>query len=97
MADEEFTVTVDGQDHKFGDLEANDQQVVAHLKDLDNQLAQLNFRQAQLNASKAFFSDQLVGSLAKKNEENAAAAESSDAADSSQAESSEEKQESASD
>lgn len=66
MAEEEFTITVDGNDHKFSDLQSEDQQVVAHLKDLDNQLAQLNFRQDQLNASKAFFSDQLVASLSKK-------------------------------
>ena len=88
MTDEEFTITVDGKDHKFGDLETGDQQVVAHLKDLDNQLAQLNFRQDQLSASKAYFSDQLVASLSKASQ-NADEAEKSDASEKSKEQASE--------
>ena len=86
MAEEDFTVTVDGLDYKVGDLESDDQQVVAHLRDLDNQLGQVNFRFEQLSAAKAAFSDKLVASLSQKRAEkeeaekaSAASADSSDA------------------
>ena len=85
MSQEEFTITVDGKDYKVSDLENEDQQLVAHLRDLDNQLSQVNFKFEQLSASKAFFSDKLVSSLSQKNSSEA----SSDTAAESVAEESE--------
>ena len=59
----DFTVTVDGTEHKFNDLNDENKLLVSHLRDLDSQIEQLNFRYEQLNASKSFFSDKLVQSL----------------------------------
>jgi len=71
MAEEEFTITVADKEYKLSDLGEEEQQIVAHLRDLDSQLAQVNFRFEQLNASKAFFSDRLVGSLSDNKSESA--------------------------
>ena len=59
----DFTVTVDGAEHKFSDLSDENKLLVSHIRDLDSQVEQLNFRYEQLNASKSFFSDKLVQSL----------------------------------
>ena len=59
----DFTVTVDGTEHKFNDLNDENKLLVSHLRDLDSQIEQLNFRYEQLTASKSFFSDKLVQSL----------------------------------
>jgi hypothetical protein len=45
---------------------------VSHIRDLDAQVDQLNFRFEQLNASKSFFSDKLVASLSVKASEASA-------------------------
>ena len=59
----DFTVTVDGTEHKFNDLNDENKLLVSHIRDLDSQVEQLNFRYEQLSASKSFFSDKLVQSL----------------------------------
>ena len=59
----DFTVTVDGTAHKFNDLNDENKLLVSHIRDLDSQVEQLNFRYEQLSASKSFFSDKLVQSL----------------------------------
>ena len=59
----DFTVTVDGVDHKYSELNDGAKQLVNHVRDLDGQIEQLNYRFEQLNASKTFFSNQLVASL----------------------------------
>ena len=59
----DFTVTVDGVDHKYSELNDGARQLVNHVRDLDGQIEQLNYRFEQLNASKTFFSNQLVASL----------------------------------
>ena len=82
---DEFTINVNGTDHKLSDLEQEDQLVVAQLQDLEAQLSQLGFRSNQLNASKQFFSDKLVESLSKKSVDDAAPAkDSSESANSSE-------------
>jgi seryl-tRNA synthetase len=75
----DFTVTIEGSDYKFSDLTDDNKVLVNHIRDLDAQVEQLNFRFEQLNASKNFFSDKLVWSLnqAKKQAESKAE-ESSD-------------------
>jgi len=73
----DFTVTVDGAEHKFSDLSDENKLLVSHIRDLDAQVDQLNFRFEQLNASKSFFSDKLVASLSTKaSEASEASAES---------------------
>jgi len=59
----DFTVTVDGAEYKFNDLSDENKSLVGHIRDLDSQVEQLNFRYEQLSASKSFFSDKLVQSL----------------------------------
>ena len=68
----DFTVTVDGTEHKFSDLSDENKLLVSHIRDLDAQVDQLNFRFEQLNASKSFFSDKLVASLSTKASEASA-------------------------
>ena len=82
MAEEnEFTINVNGADHKLSDLPKEDQLLVAQLQDLETQLSQLGFRSDQLNASKQFFSDKLVESLSKKSDaDDAQAKDSSESA-----------------
>ena len=80
----DFTITVDGKDYKFDDLEAENKGLVAHIRDLEAQLEQVNFKFEQINASKLFFSDKLIQNLKQPAEqpdapaEEAAASESSD-------------------
>ena len=59
----DFTVTVDGTEHQFSELSDEKKLLVSHIRDLESQVDQLNFRYEQLNASKSFFSDKLVQSL----------------------------------
>ena len=75
MSNEEndFTVSVDGIDHKYSDLKDSSKQLVNHVRDLEVQIEQLNFRFEQLNASKTFFSNQLVASLSEKSEDSESA------------------------
>ena len=42
-------------DYKFSDLTDDNKVLVNHIRDLDAQVEQLNFRFEQLNASKNFF------------------------------------------
>ena len=39
----DFTVTVDGTEHKFNDLNDENKLLVSHIRDLDSQVEQLNF------------------------------------------------------
>ena len=72
----DFTITIEGQEHKFSELSDENKQLVSHVKDLENQIDQLNFRYEQLSASKLFFSDKLIESINEKKdaEERAAKA-----------------------
>jgi len=63
MAEQEFTITVDGNEHKFDDLEPENKGLVTHIRDLESQLEQVNFRFEQLNGAKLFFSDKLIQNL----------------------------------
>ncbi len=85
----DFTITVDGKDYKFDDLEAENKGLVAHIRDLEAQLEQVNFKFEQINASKIFFSDKLVQNLKQPEssapaptEESPASAEASESSDS---------------
>ena len=72
MSNEEndFMVTVDGSEYKFSELKDENKILVNHIRDIDMQVDQLNFKYEQLTASKTFFSDKLVGSL--REEQNSA-------------------------
>jgi uncharacterized protein (DUF342 family) len=75
MSNEEndFMVTIDGSDYKFSQLSNDDKMLVSHIRDLEAQVEQLNFRFEQLSASKSFFADKLVASIRNsKSEENQA-------------------------
>ena len=78
----DFTITVDGNEFKFDDLEAENKALVGHIRDLESQLEQVNFKFEQINASKLFFSDKLIQSLKQPAEEasEAPAEEASEAA-----------------
>lgn len=73
----DFTITVDGKEYKFGELDAENKALVGHIRDLESQLEQVNFKFEQINASKLFFSDKLIQNL-KQPAEQATASESSD-------------------
>ena len=74
MSNEEndFMVTVDGSEYKFSELKDENKILVNHIRDIDMQVDQLNFKYEQLTASKTFFSDKLVASLkeAKAEQQN---------------------------
>jgi seryl-tRNA synthetase len=72
----DFTVTIEGSDYKFSDLTDDNKVLVNHIRDLDAQVEQLNFRFEQLNASKNFFSDKLVWSLNQAKKQSDSNAES---------------------
>jgi len=80
MADEDFTITVDNKEYKVNDLDDDNRQVVAHLRDLERQMQEVNFRFEQLNASKAFFSERLITSIrdSEAEETNTADSEASE-------------------
>lgn len=59
----DFTLTIEGTEYKFSELTDDNKVLVNHIRDLDQQVEQINFRFEQLNASKNFFSDKLVWSL----------------------------------
>lgn len=70
MSNEEndFIVTVDGAEYKFSELKDENKLLVSHIRDIDAQVDQLNFKYEQLTASKTFFSDKLVASLREEKE-----------------------------
>jgi phage shock protein A len=72
----DFTITVNDKDFKFNDLNDENKQLVAHIRDLESQLGQVGFRHEQLNASKTFFTDKLVSALSESKEESKDEAES---------------------
>tara|TARA_Y100001978_G_C23541493_1_gene359962 strand:- start:491 stop:754 length:264 start_codon:yes stop_codon:yes gene_type:complete len=80
----DFTITVDGKEYKFDELEAENKALVGHIRDLESQLEQVNFKFEQINASKLFFSDKLIQNLKQPADqvdapaEEAATSESSD-------------------
>ena len=37
----DFTITIEGQEHKFSELSDENKQLVSHVKDLENQIDQL--------------------------------------------------------
>ena len=80
----DFTITVDGKEYKFDELEAENKALVGHIRDLESQLEQVNFKFEQINASKLFFSDKLIQNLKHPADqvdapaEEAATSESSD-------------------
>lgn len=65
----DFMLTVDGKDYKFSDLSDDNKLLVSHIRDLEGQVEQLNYRYEQLTASKTFFSDKLVASLKEQAEQ----------------------------
>ena len=75
----DFMLTVDGKDHKFSELSNDNKLLVSHIRDLEGQIEQINFRYEQLNASKTFFSDKLVVSL-REEQNSAESAESAESA-----------------
>lgn len=76
----DFMLTVDGKDHKFSELSNDNKLLVSHVRDLEGQIEQINFRYEQLNASKTFFSDKLVVSL-REEQNSAESAESAESVD----------------
>lgn len=71
----DFMLTVDGKDYKFSDLSDDNKLLVSHIRDLEGQVEQLNYRYEQLTASKTFFSDKLVASLKEQAEQAEQASE----------------------
>lgn len=63
MSQDDFTITIEGNEYKFSDLEAENKGLVTHIRDLEAQLEQVNFKFEQINASKLFFSDKLIQNL----------------------------------
>lgn len=61
--EQDFTITIDGTKYKFSELESDNQSLVRHIRDLEVQLEQVNFKYEQVHASKLFFSDKLVQNL----------------------------------
>ena len=74
----DFMLTVDGKDYKFSDLSDDNKLLVSHIRDLEGQVEQLNYRYEQLTASKTFFSDKLVASLKEQAEQAQQAEQSSE-------------------
>lgn len=83
----DFTVTIEGSDYKFSDLTDDNKVLVNHIRDLDAQVEQLNFRFEQLNASKNFFSDKLVWSLNQAKTQAESKSDSEESSDAEQVES----------
>jgi hypothetical protein len=82
----DFTITVDGQEFKFDDLETENKALVGHIRDLESQLEQVNFKFEQINASKLFFSDKLIQNLKQPAEQADAPAKEADTSESSDSE-----------
>lgn len=78
----DFTITVDGKEYKFDELEAENKALVGHIRDLESQLEQINFKFEQINASKLFFSDKLIQNLKQPADQADAPAEEAKPADS---------------
>ena len=78
MAETDFTITVDGNEFKFDDLAPENKGLVQHIRDLEGQIEQVNFKFEQINASKLFFSDKLIQNL-KQSASEAPAEEASEA------------------
>jgi seryl-tRNA synthetase len=86
----DFTLTIEGTEYKFSELTDDNKVLVNHIRDLDQQVEQINFRFEQLNASKNFFSDKLVWSLNQAKNQADSKADSEKSSNSEQVESVEE-------
>lgn len=56
----DFTITIEDTEHKFSELSDENKAIVMQIRDLEGQMQQLNFKFEQLNASKTFFSQNLI-------------------------------------
>jgi hypothetical protein len=61
--EQDFTITIEGKQYKYADLEPENKGLVRHIRDLEAQLDQVNFKFEQVNASKLFFSEKLIQNL----------------------------------
>ena len=59
----DFTITIDDTEHKFSELSDENKATVMQIRDLEGQMQQLNFKFEQLNASKTFFSQNLIENI----------------------------------
>lgn len=59
----DFTITIEDTEHKFSELSDENKATVMQIRDLEGQMQQLNFKFEQLNASKTFFSQNLIENI----------------------------------
>lgn len=59
----DFTITIEDIEHKFSELSDENKATVMQIRDLEGQIQQLNFKFEQLNASKTFFSQNLIENI----------------------------------
>jgi hypothetical protein len=66
----DFTITIEDTEHKFSELSDENKAIVMQIRDLEGQMQQLNFKFEQLNASKTFFSQNLIENIKSSEAEN---------------------------
>ena len=59
----DFTITIEDTEYKFSELSDENKNTVMHIRDIESQMQQLNFKFDQLNASKTFFSQNLIANV----------------------------------
>ena len=65
----DFTITIEDTEYKFSELSNENKATVMQLRDLEGQMRELNFKFEQLNASKTFFSQNLIANVKATKEE----------------------------
>jgi hypothetical protein len=65
----DFTITIEDTEYKFSELSDENKASVMQIRDLEGQMQQLNFKFEQLNASKTFFSQNLIANIKATKEE----------------------------
>jgi len=66
----DFVITIEDKEHKFSELSDENKAIVMQIRDLEGQMQQLNFKFEQLNASKTFFSQNLIQNVKSSEVEN---------------------------
>lgn len=65
----DFTITIEDTEYKFSELSDENKNTVMHIRDIESQMQQLNFKFDQLNASKTFFSQNLIANVKASKQE----------------------------
>tara|TARA_B100002019_G_scaffold292840_1_gene317373 strand:+ start:953 stop:1207 length:255 start_codon:yes stop_codon:yes gene_type:complete len=60
---QDLSFTLNGKDYKYSECTEEQQQIVQQLNDLQNQIAELDFKYTQVSAAKHHFTDLLTKSI----------------------------------